>query len=203
MAGLMSRMTFDEFARSAARQDTPLVPVLPKTLPAQLGRDLEAIVKRDLQKRFLTGTTPGGQKWKSLTFRRPGGGSRPLLNRGDMMAAIRVKADGTGVVATISHPGAALQNFGGIVRPKKGKFLAIPLTREAVAAGSPRRMRGTGAAPLFARMVGGRWVGHFLLVKQVTVSAREFWGISRQAEQAVGMKVLDASIATWMAGRNA
>lgn len=96
------------------------------------------------------------------------------------------------MVVGTNHPGAALLNFGGLIRAK-GKMLAIPLTKEAVRAGSPRRFRGD----LKFRAVGrrkfllgtedkaGRFVGQFLLVDQVKVPAREFFGVSDKAIEQV------------------
>lgn len=199
MAGLMASYTFAEFVQKArAGAFTPgggsvATPVAPET-----GRTIAQILVSDVKKRFATGTAPDGSPWRPLKYPRPNGGDKPLRDTGVLMASITAKVDRTGVTVGTTHPGAALQNAGGTVRPKRGKFLAIPLTREAKRAGSPRRMKGTKELPLFARWnASGQPVGHFLLVRKAVIPKREFVGVSKEAERAIGQVLLDAAALDW------
>lgn len=54
-------------------------------------------------------------------------------------AGTRNEATATHARIGIDHPGALANNFGAIIRPKNAKYLAIPLTKAAKKAGSPRR----------------------------------------------------------------
>ena len=61
-------------------------------------------------------------------------------------------------------------------------------------------MKGTAKKPLFAKKVGGKWVGHFLLVRQTRHAAREFLGVSPEAEKVVAAVLLDAASRRWQRG---
>ena len=206
MAGLATSMTFAELARRARESGpgNPLaVPVSAAApLDARAQRELVQVLVSDVKRRFATSTAPDGARWRPLKFRRARGGDRPLQDTGRLLASVTGRATPTEVVVGTAHPAAALHQFGGTVRPKKGKYLAIPLTREAARAGSPRRMKGTPRAPLFAKKVGGRWVGHFLLARKAVVPARPFLGISKEAERAVAAVLADAAARRWVEGRS-
>lgn len=64
------------------------------------------------------------------------------------------------VEVSISHPAMNLKVHGGTVTPKRGRYLAIPATAQAYAAGSPRE----GAAPSNMKVVtaynsdAGHWM---------------------------------------------
>ena len=202
MAGLVSTLSLADLARVAGSPSGPLAPPVDprRPLDPQTGRELVQVLVGDAKRRFATGTTPQGQKWRPLKYPRPRGGDQPGRDTGRLMNSFTGRADATGVTVGTAHPAAALFNFGGTVRPKKAKRLAIPLTREAVRAGSPRRMKGTAKKPLFAKKVGGKWVGHFLLVRQTRHAAREFLGVSPEAEKVVAAVLLDAASRRWQRG---
>lgn len=205
MPGLATSMTMAEFAARAraAGPANPLVVPIPAAGPldARTQKELVAALVSDVKRRFLTGTSPDGTRWRPLKFKRPRGGTRPLQDTGRLMASITGRSSPTEVVVGTAHPAAALQQHGGVVRPKKGKFLAIPLTKEAQRAGSPRRMKGSTRMPLFARRVDGQLVGHFLLCKKVTVPPRPFLGLSRECEKVIAAILLDAATRRWQTGR--
>lgn len=191
-------MNINELRKALAAKTGPLAPVPADfTIGPELGRELVQIVVSDVKSRFLTSTAPDGRQWKPLKYARPRGPGQPLLDTGALMASITGTFDATSVTVGTNRPGAALHQFGGTVRPKKGKFLTVPLTPAAVRAGSPRMMTGTAAVPLFARMVGGRWVGHFLCVRKAEVPARPFLGLSRRGGEAVVAAVQDELARRW------
>lgn len=200
MAGLVSTVTVADLARLAGTG--PLAPPVDprRPLDPRAGREIVQVLVGDVKRRFATGTTPEGQRWRPLKYARPRGGDKPLLDTGRLMNSITGRVEATAVVVGTAHPAAPLAQFGGVVRPKKAKALAIPLTKEAVRAGSPRRMRGSQKVPLFAKKVGGKWVGHFLLVKKVTVPARPFLGVSKEAARVVAAVLFDAAARRWERG---
>lgn len=199
VAGLV--MSFADLARAAQQQSGPLAPPLKASGPLDIatGRELVQIAVSDVKRRFGTGTTPGGQKWRPLRFNRPSGAGQPLRDTGSLMASITGRATATEIIVGTNHPGAALQNFGGTVVPRNGKFLAIALTVAAKRARSPRRMSGTPRQPLFAKRVNGKLVGHFLLVKRVEVPAREFLGLSEQGIGAIAAALAERAAQNWQA----
>lgn len=203
MAGLIV-LTPADLARNAGAVGGPLAPPVAPRRPMdpRAAREVAQVLAADVKRRFASGTTPGGQRWRSLKYPRPRGGDRPGLDTGRLMNSVTAKVEGDVVVVGTAHPAAPLFNFGGLVRPKKAKRLAIPLTPEAVRAGSPRRMRGGLKVPLFARKVRGKWVGHWLLVRQVRVPAREFLGVSREGWAAVAAVLGDAAARRWAEGRS-
>ncbi len=137
----------------------------------------------EIQDRFQASRSVTGAVWKPLKFPRVRGGDKPLLDQGILRASFTHKNDGTTLTVGTAQKQAPLMQFGGIVTPKKGKFLAIPMTKQALRAGSPRRMTGlrtriNRGGRSGAMMRGG--VTQFLLVKKVTVPARSFMGFSDQ-----------------------
>lgn len=160
-------------------------------LPDRLGALLGRLMLSDVRSRFTTGTTPDGAKWAPLRHVRPNGGDKPLLDTGFLMNSIAAAHDSRGVTLTTAHPGAALLNAGGTVRAKN-KMLAIPLTKEAKRSGGPRRWQGpplrfrpTGKARRFLLVAGTgpQAVAQFLLVDEVTVPGREFWGLTEDFQR--------------------
>lgn len=199
MAGIADRTTFAEFARRArAGAYTPTPgenrvgqPGTPVRLPAATGKIVGQVMVSDIKSRFATGTDPAGRKWRPLKHPRPRGGNQPLRDTGMLMNSFTARVEPTAVVVGTNRAGAALHNFGGVVRAK-GKMLAIPLTKEAQRSGGPRRFgkrkelefRPTGKRRVFVLGVEdkkGVFVGQFLLVDQVTVPQREFMGVSDKA----------------------
>jgi len=164
----------------------------PGPLPPMLGRQIALILQAGVRKRFQTATDPFGRPWPALRRPRPQGGSQPLLNTGVLRNSYqpRVEADGASIASVL--PQARLQNFGGIIVPTRAKALSIPLTVEAVRAGSPRRfprrlqnrpVRGgrNVVGVLYERDRQGRVREHYLLVKKITVPAR--WHLGAGPEE--------------------
>lgn len=199
MAGIADRTTFAEFARRArqgAYTPTPgenrvTQPAGPVRLPPATGKIVGQLMVSDIKSRFATGTDPAGRKWRPLKHPRPRGGNQPLRDTGLLMASFTARVEPTAVVVGTNRAGAALHNFGGVVRARN-KMLAIPLTKEAIRSGGPRRFgkrkelefRPTGKRRVFILGVEdkrGRFVGQFLLVDQVRMPQREFMGVSDKA----------------------
>lgn len=155
---------------------------------------------------FARGTAPDGTPWKPLAHARPRGGSKPLRDRGLLMASISGGSDhvekltDTSLTVGTKRIGANLHQKGGTVKPKRAKYLAIPLTVEAVRAGSPRNMsglifipkKGGGKGGTMAAVKDGRRTNHFALVSSVTVPARPFLGWSKELTKRVDAVFADA-----------
>lgn len=167
-------------------------------LDAATARRLAELALADVRRRFATATAPDGRRWRPLRFGRASGGrGLPLTDTGALQKSLTARGTATGVVVSTAHPGAALHDRGGVVVPRKGKFLAVPLTRAARRAGSPRKMAGSERVPLFAR--AGK-PGHFLLIRRAVVPRREFMGLSAAALDEMGRAVLAAVADAWKRG---
>jgi hypothetical protein len=92
---------------------------------------------------------PRNQKWPA----RQGWAPRGLwlqFSRATLVQSVTT----TGATVAVTHPAIMQRIHGGVITPKRGRFLAIPATAQAYAAGSPRE----GATPtLTLRRVEGRW----------------------------------------------
>lgn len=141
------------------------------------------------------GTDIHGKPFAPLKHARPEGAGKPLQDKGLLAASLSASVTESEVTLSANSPGAGLQNYGGTVYPTKAKRLAIPVTVEAKRVGSPG---GRFPRPLFvlstksattgllAENVGGKIVVHYVLVKSVTVPARQYLGWSAQTLARIG-----------------
>lgn len=104
----------------------------------------------DVRDNFRNSADPDGTPWAALRHPRPRGGNRPLMDTGILRASVVTAGPAHVEVQTVrsieigtAQMGARLMHEGGVVVPKKAKALAIPLTKEAVRAGGPRRFPNT------------------------------------------------------------
>lgn len=163
----------------------------------------KVLIQADAKENFAGSHTPEGQPWPPLAHPRPSGGAVPLRDQGLLMAS--VVGQGSGHVEEITSyqlrlgtnlDRAAIHQHGGVIRPRNAKMLAIPLTREAARAGSPRSfprplgmVSRPGHPPLLVEEKAGtgkgqpgrggsRSVFQYVLVASVTIPARRFLGFS-------------------------
>lgn len=108
----------------------------PLNVPDALGKRLAVRLTSDMKGHFDRGAGPDGVAWAPIKP-RPQGGDKPLLNTGKLRASITGQAEPHGASAGTNAIQANLMNAGGTIRPVRAKRLSIPLTREAVRAGSP------------------------------------------------------------------
>lgn len=98
---------------------------------------------------FAFSRSPEGTPWSPLKHNRPRGGSKPLLDTGVLRASLVGRAAGhiervtptslewgTNVLYAYTH------QYGAVITPKKGKYLALPVSIEAQRVGSPRKFPG-------------------------------------------------------------
>lgn len=155
--------------------DDRATPMLQR-LGAQLGRPrpiIEAAAQAtvvELQKHFLArNREPNKRGWPKQNFwTKEGRNKTAIAEQGDAHA-----------VVSVASPAIAHRLRGGTITPKRGKYLAIPLTPEAYKAGSPREggMSGLvfaggyqGRTAFLGRREGqfGSLTRHYLLVRSVT-----------------------------------
>lgn len=191
--------------------------------PELLMPPLALVLQREMGTIFREQSDPvTGAKWQqpgglTLSLRPKGGaGGEALKDTGRLRNALvsaRPKIVGNQVsVDTTGVPYAAMQNFGGVQRPKRAKMLAIPLTSEAKRAGTARRwwsrnedqkpfVFGKGRRLFIATNdQRGRLVLHYMLRDSVTIPQRRFIGVSprlvdrsmKVATAVVGKIVADA-----------
>lgn len=127
---------------------------------AESGKNMKPVLQQignnlceSTSRRFFTGTDPDGKDWTPL-HPKSGLTRKPLLNTGSLRRSISSKVYGNTLVVGTNHlagkipGGVAIHQFGGIIRPKRGKFLKF----------------GSKDKPIFA--------------KKVTIPARPFLGLS-------------------------
>lgn len=143
--------------------------------------------RADTAENFQRSVTPDDVPWLPLKHPRPRGGTLPLLDTGILRAAAispgphHVERYGPSWLEYgVRLAYAAVHQFGAVIVPKLAKWLAIPRTREAQRAGSPRNF-GPRLAPIFGP-VGGvlkddQGVVQYALTKRVVVPARPFLGL--------------------------
>lgn len=154
-------------------------------------RSMARVLKAGAQLRFRSGKGPDGNDWKKSRRALNEGGKTLNLTR-RLRNSITTAYTHTSATVGTNVAYAAIHQFGGIIRAKKGPFLAIPVTPAARAAGSPTRMPGLRVwQTLKGQFVMGDEKGtvHFLLRRQVTMPARPFLGAS-QADRTELLRVL-------------
>jgi phage gpG-like protein len=168
-------------------------------------RVIKQLAVSDIKTNFDQGRAPDGAQWAPLRHARPRGGNKPLRDRGLLMASMT--AGGQGHVETISAREfsfgsnlvqARTHQYGATIRAKKGKYLAIPVSREAVRFGSPReftpplifipKKSGRGGV-LVEKENKGRL--HYVLVEQVVIAARSFAGWSAKLLEKVERVIVE------------
>lgn len=162
-------------------------------------RSLARVLKTGTQLRFRSARDPDGEAWPRSRRASEQGGqtlslSRRLRNSITSASTSTTASVGTNVLY------AAIHQFGGVIRAKKGPFLAIPVTPQARSAGSPTRMPGLHVwQTLKGQFVMGDDKGnvHFLLRRQVSMPARPFLGAS-DADRVELLRVLREHLeGTW------
>ena len=135
--------------------------------------------------RFRTGTDPEGTPWRKPKWRQ----GQPLRDTGTLLQSIHTKSSSAFAAVGTNMEYARIHQFGGVVKPKTAKCLAIPWSPEA---------RQTGYARRFPRKLTLVWPKgsksgwlvesggsrrkhtklHYLLRLQATIPERPFLGIS-------------------------
>ncbi len=152
------------------------------------------MVVSDVKSNFANQRGPDGVRWRQLSRPRPGGGNLALRDRGLLLGSITAAATADTVAVGSGLEYAGVHQFGGVIAPKAAKALAIPVTKEAARAGSPRRfprplflLKGKAGKPgcLAESKETGRGkaktktvVVHYVLVAKVVVPARPYLGFS-------------------------
>lgn len=152
-----------------------------------------------MQDHFQSQTGPDGKPWPVLKHPRPDGGGRALQDKGLLAASCTATVVGNVIELKASHPGANVHQYGATIVPKRGKFLAIPITREAKRIGSPRQnkfprplfvIRSPRSICLAERGSGGKIVVHYVLRTRVVIPPRPYVGFSQKT-----LKKVDAVLA--------
>lgn len=145
--------------------------------------------------RFREGRAPDDSPWAARKSNFNRRGDHPLLRlSGRLRNSLSQSVDDTEGRIGTNVRYAAIHQFGGVIVPNKGRALAIPLTREAEAAGRARNFprplalvweKGSDHGFLVEEQGGrakkgfrARTILHYLLVRKVTMPARPYLGSS-------------------------
>jgi len=163
MTGLRIIPDPDSFAR--AERELSRLAGQTSNLPGALKNIGEALL-RTTRARFSSRTGPDGAAWPAhapltlLTGGRPG---NMLRRSGRLYRSINYRVGGsTLTVGANAPPYDRVQQFGATIRPKKGKFLAVPVPAQR----------------------GGRNGPSFMFLKKVTIPARPYIGFGPKDEAA-------------------
>ena len=164
--------------------------------PREIHRIAAGAVLAGTKLRFRQGQDPKGDTWAS---KRTDEASRLQSSKRRLVRSLTSSYNdqygkvGTNVIY------AAIHQFGGTIRPRKKKALAIPLTKEAAAIGSPRFFprklkliweKGAKQGFLYEFQLGKKPVAQYVLVHQVTIPARPFLGVSDGDRQEIGNRLV-------------
>lgn len=148
--------------------------------PPAVQRAVGLIGVADMKRRVYAGRDVTGAPFKPLARPRPDGSARPLLDTGVMVNSVSHRPTATGGVEwTAGAPQSALMHFGGTVAPKRGTYLAIPVTRAArrqTARRFPGKLRGVYGKK-GGVLLDRRGAVQYVLAKSVTVPPRPWFGI--------------------------
>lgn len=137
-------------------------------------------MKKQTLLNFKQQRTPEGDSWKKNTR-----GGQTLAKTGILKSSITTYTDNNSAAIGTNIPYARLHQFGGIIKPKRGKYLAIPLN-EKFQGSSPRDFNNTicikvKEALFIVRKIDKRGNGLeflFKLQKEIVVPQRKFIGIT-------------------------
>lgn len=161
---------------------------------SEIHRIAAAVVLSSTQQRFQAGAGPDGIPWpKSRRAEEQSG--QTLLDKGyagGLVGSLQAKSDAKSGKVGTNKAYAAMQQFGGVVKPRNAKALAIPLTPQARRAGSPTKFskklslvwpKGSKYGWLIERQAAtkrktAREIAQYLLAPSVTLPARPYLGIT-------------------------
>ena len=183
-------------------------------VPKLLDRAGRYMVSSSVGKIMMGGSTKPGE-WAensalTVAIKR---GSNPLRDTGQLMISIHHTMRGTdSVVVSTNRAGARLQNEGGTIRPKRGKYLWIPanykvrqdlmrsgwsitnLIRKLKATGKCRK---SGHAFLYRKGKEDEWEVIFILKESVHIPQRRFFGFEEKDRVEINKifrKAMDGSV---------
>lgn len=123
--------------------------------PQDLYRQLAETILSQTQERFLDGVGVGGRPWQK-SWRAKVQGGMTLRDTNRLLNSFTTKTDAKNITVKTNVIYAALMQFGGVIRPKKGKFLKFK-------------------TPL------GKW----MFLKSVKIPARPYFGINVDDSQEI------------------
>lgn len=177
MTGVSVAVQFEDQVRpalnrllAAGRNPRPLLLVL-----ARLGEN-------QTRERFDNQTAPDGNKWLPSKRMEEQGG-KTLTWRGILSGSITSDATIEYAEWGTNMEYGAIHQFGGVIKPVRSKFLAVPITDAARSVPGPRHFPGE---LVVAQSLKGQWMlldpdtgdVHYLLKKSVEIPARPFLGLS-------------------------
>lgn len=162
-------------------------------------RSMARVLKTGAQLRFRSMRSPEGVPWAASRRASEEGGQTLSLTR-RLRNSITSAYDRNSATVGTNVAYAAIHQFGGIIRAKKGPFLSIPITDAARRAGSPRNMPGlvvlqTLDGQFF--LANDKGEAQYLLRRQVVMPERPFLGASAEDKTELLRVLQEHYQATW------
>lgn len=152
---------------------------------AEVHQRIAETLHTNTQKRFKSGTDPDGIPWRKPKWRT----GDTLNDTGGLLGSILTKSSAAFAAVGTNKEYAKIHQFGGVIKPKTAKCLAIPWSPKAKGYGYARRFprkltlvwpKGSKSGWL-VESGGSRRKHtklHYLLRHQVTMPERPYLGIS-------------------------
>lgn len=155
-------------------------------IPTEFGKQVGLMIVGDLKGRISRGVSPDNSRYLPLGHPRPAGGDKPLLSTGVLRNSITSVATKDTISVGTNLLYGPVHQYGATIYPVKAKLLAIPVTKAARYAGSPRRF--PGRLRFVPTKSGGVLkdesnITHYILVEKVDIPARPFIGISDEVRK--------------------
>ena len=162
---------------------------------ADAGPEIEVIAVSEMKRGMIEQVSPDGKPYPPLILRIRGGNKR-LLDRGVLAGSLTATCTPQSLTLSAVAPGARVQQFGATIVPVRAKALAIPITKRALYAGSPRNF-GPGLFPVkgglatkdetpgkrgkYGTKVKAKITMQYIFKKRVVVPATPYLGLSDEA----------------------
>ncbi len=166
--------------------------------------EIETIAVSHMRMGMQLQTSPDGTPYPAPSTWRIRGGDKRLLDQGILAGSLAAMSTADLLTLTANAPGARVQHFGAVIVPVKAKALAIPLTKEALYAGSPRNfpqplipLKGglatieqvPGRRGKYSTRVKPKITMQYIFKMRVVIPATPYLGVSQDAGNLIGQTI--------------
>ena len=117
-------------------------------------------------------------------------GGTTLVASGKLLNSISYRIEDDKIIIGTNVKYAKIHHFGGVITPKKAKYLAIPITKAARVL-SPRDFKDTFVSKgvIFRKLSDGKIEALYALKKSVTIPPRPYMFLSRNDKEFIAARL--------------